>query len=405
MIISAKVGEKIDAQERNYYRIFTSIQHFQSAKFYYSQTEHAYAVIETQPESGAEQTVIQEYPLNVIFRMAEKINNYDDILANKFLSGEDITKIEVQGGPTLSWVPEFHKKVIDESKNISEKTDSIIDEKILQSDDSGFSPIFEIQVFGGYGFSNGAPPVRSYNYEMNDITTPSIEKITNAKDNYNSVGSGKRIGLQMNMFITNTFGLFLAGEYAFSQYDLKITSKNIFMAGVPMILTGEQKSTVKFSTTNINFGMIYRFTNYTVNPYFGIGSGIWLAPKINELSTEIFNVTKVEKERQMSANSTIGFSSFIGINCSLSSTIKIFFEGKASFVTYYVKSIEMKKYKLNDNDITNTLSESGRKIIFEENKNYTKTIPANPNEPFFGGPPQPIPANSLSVIAGLMIEL
>lgn len=400
MVISHRVGEKIDLTEREQFHIMPSIKNYWSASFYQSTSNLYYALIESKNIDGEVISEIKEYPLNVLFRMAEKINNFEEISAGRYLSGEEQVTLEVVGGEPLVWAPVLPQTRTLKSKSSgdreSQTQSSVI--PILTS----YNP-FELHISFGYGFSNGAPPMSSFTETIN-YNSPSYREITEANDKYVSLGEGNRVELKGIYFFLEQVGAFIELGYTYGTAEQTVVSESYYSFTSPTTLIKNQQS-LKFNTTPLIFGLHFRLSNQIVNPYFGAGAGLWFPPdlkfKLKQLS---YSNTSSEREQKLELNTPVGYTGYCGFTIPLSLTLDFFIERKASMATYYVTRTEIIKYVVDGKDQLSGLSTRQKIVIYETNKNYKEMPIYDSNSPQIGGPPYPIVAGSVSVVGGIAIR-
>jgi|GEM_PF-3659980 len=214
LILSERVGEKIDLAERDHYKILQLFKNFVSATFYQLHDSLYVALVETQQADGVVQTMTVEYPLSVLFRMAEKINHFEEITAHKYFSGEDVTTIIVVGGQQLQWAPKLPSSQIQVVANQANKKDEQVGkdehrsaEREEQEEQEEFQR-YELKLSYGRGFAKGAPPFHSEDVVVR-YDSPSYKEVSNVKDEYVSLGQGQRFEMKLIYYMTKQIGFFL----------------------------------------------------------------------------------------------------------------------------------------------------------------------------------------------------
>lgn len=403
LILSERVGEKIDRAERDHYRILQSIQNFVSATFYQVHETLYVALVEIQQADGMIQTLKMEYPLSVLFRIAEKINNFEEISAGRYFSGEDVTVITVVGGESLRWAPILPTAQIstipNQSSSNSEQVDK--DEHPTAEREEEFQQ-FEFKLSYGRGYAKGAPAFHSEDAVI-QYDSPSYIEVSNAKDDYVSLGQGQRYEMKLIYYCTQQVGFFLEAVNSSDEKELRRTTTYRFTTSSPTTDIIQVK--LRFNIQQIVTGVHFRLPFTYVVSYGGIGAGLWLPSDVVMNYKYNFGGTNIERDEKMELNAPLGFTGYVGFSIPLSAKFSIFVEGKSSLAMYYLKRLETTKYVVNGEDHLSTLSTRDKITVFEENKNYRKSPANDPNSPSFGGPPYPVAAGNVSITAGLSVHL
>ncbi|MBI2430110.1 MAG: hypothetical protein HYV29_15185 [Ignavibacteriales bacterium] len=185
VIVSQKVGTLIDRTERDQYHMMSSVNNFVSASFYITDSGKFYSRIESSDDSGTTIMTLQEYPEAVLFRLAEKINNYEDIMDRSYLIGQEPVTVYVVGGDPITWEPKVSMQIVSNKAQTSNLNESTGSERGVEFDSIGISAYkkSEVHITYGYGIGKGAPPSSSYD-ETVVYDSYSTRQIANVKDIY-----------------------------------------------------------------------------------------------------------------------------------------------------------------------------------------------------------------------------
>ncbi|MBI2429826.1 MAG: hypothetical protein HYV29_13730 [Ignavibacteriales bacterium] len=161
------------------------------------------------------------------------------------------------------------------------------------------------------------------------------------------------------------------------------------------------KVSFKFYTVPILAGVHFRLPSDIFSPFGGIGIGIWLPSKQTvDFSSEV-NTIRYEGIQKNEMNTPLGFISYLGFAVNLKPDVDFFIQAKTSMITYYVQRSEITKYTRNGEDYLQSLSMYDKITVYEANRNYKEDPRYDPASPRHGGAPYPIPASTVSFVAGL----
>lgn len=102
IITSPRVGAVIDKNEREYYRVFMSIQNFVSASFIYFPDSGFYARINYQKIDGTMADVLIQFSQPALFRFAERINHFEELVKGEYQMGRDTVILQFVGGKEIT---------------------------------------------------------------------------------------------------------------------------------------------------------------------------------------------------------------------------------------------------------------------------------------------------------------
>lgn len=291
-----------------------------------------------------------------------------------------------------------------EQKKTDQNNESEID--VAENTDSFTSSSYnrsEIQFSYGYGFGKGAPPSSSYDEIVTDGPN-SNRQISNVEDKYLSLGEGMRFEARYLYFFKETFGAFVEIGYSYGHLDEKVSYKYVSY-GSPLSYSMVEKVSFRFYTVPIVAGVHFRLPSNIFSPFGGIGIGIWLPSKQTIDFSREFNTTRYEGIQENEMNTPLGFTSYLGFTVNLKPDINFFVQAKTSMATYYVQRSEITKYTRDGTDDLQSLSVRNKITVYETNKNYTENPEFDPASPRHGGAPYPVPASTVSIVAGLVFAL
>ena len=87
IILSPRIGAKLDRQGRDYFQILMRVNDFESAVFYQSTDKRCYAKISLRPNFGPPKDTIVFYPVGYLINISEKIDHFEDLLEGRYHMG------------------------------------------------------------------------------------------------------------------------------------------------------------------------------------------------------------------------------------------------------------------------------------------------------------------------------
>ena len=391
IILSSKVGELIDSTERSYYHLFPLDKNFVRAKFYLNPDSTYFARVESIGLDGTPEFTKRDFSKAMIFQVAEKINHYEELVANEYTMGKDPPAIHVVNGASIFWSETHHKA----RENFGPSSATV-----PTVPDSLESPTnFEMRFSAGYGFPKGGYPGRSYDRISTPLSNSSIDEMRNVNDKYYSASEGIRYECGIIAYVSKHIGLFVEGGYSSATENTKSSrTYNYIFQSPPYISTIDQ--TLEFSSLSILAGLHFRVREKTVEPYGGVGAGIF-SLKFTAAATLTSGGSHSEQEMTFTTNTPVGYTGYLGVNVNLHPQISLFAEAKATVVSFYVTREELTKYFVDGKDQLAGLKVKDKVTVYEENKNYSRVTPGDEGEPLNGGPPVPFPGDIVAITVGI----
>ena len=403
VVLSTRVGTVIDQTERTLYHLFASDKDFVSATFYRAPDSSFFARVESKGPEGKLVVTHRGYSQESLLRMAEIINHHEDLVAGRYILGNDPPTIQIVGGPSIRWS--------DEALKNTERKDEPSVITAVASTPSTFSPEVEFRFSGGYGFPKGGNPVSDYDqtYTSNSGPTGSTTTVSvqNVNDKYFSLGQGARFEAGFVFYLQDNLGLFLESGYSTGSESAKSTAANVYTyyPNPPTSSSSTYSQSFNFGYVPVLVGLHFRTTEGNVKPYGGAGAGLFFQTGLTLTSNSTNSSFNIEQEMKATTNTPIGYVGYVGFNIALTPTIALFMEAKATLVSFYITRTEMTKYTINDTDQLRMMNTSEKITVYEADKEYTQSNSGPDNTPSNGGPPRPLTANSVGITIGLAIRL
>jgi hypothetical protein len=262
-----------------------------------------------------------------------------------------------------------------------------------------FAQRVQLQLSAGNGFADGGIPISSY--DRSDAAGPDGIYITttqNVHDKYYDVGEGFRIESRVILFFEDNIGCF--AQYSHSSGNE--TGKTTYSEDNS---TGVNTSTINFNSSSVQGGLHYQTGEGLLQPFGGLGAGYFFHRKFTLSNESAGESSSSYVEQQLTTNSPVGYVAYLGLNISPVPVLSLFVEAKATLVTYYVTRTEITAYRYNGINQLGSLNTNERITVYEENKSYSTGSQSDVNLPANGGPPNPVPANTISITAGISIRL
>lgn len=95
VILSPRVGSVINAVERERYQLFQEIRDFERAVFLQTPEKTYYARIWFKGPDGDRRDTTAQYPENILLKLAEQIDHFEDLKENRYHMGDQPAKIRI----------------------------------------------------------------------------------------------------------------------------------------------------------------------------------------------------------------------------------------------------------------------------------------------------------------------
>jgi hypothetical protein len=116
VILSDRVGQVIDAKEREYFHLFQQYASFDSATVFLADGKKFFIRVARHTSEGVYADTVVEYNEVTLLTIAEKIDHFEDLDAGRYRIGEQPSTLQLTGGAVFGWA------------NISRPVDSLAGE-------------------------------------------------------------------------------------------------------------------------------------------------------------------------------------------------------------------------------------------------------------------------------------
>ncbi|MDE3058562.1 MAG: hypothetical protein KGJ59_11470 [Bacteroidota bacterium] len=252
VVLSSRIGEVINQTERAHYHLFPVDTNFVSAIFFRSSDGNFFARVTLLGPDGKQVVKNRTYTAALLLQLAEKINHYEDLVADNYTMGKDPATIQIIGGKSLDW--------------------SQVDTKYLRAQDTAVASEyrayrsigFQVSTVSGIGISYGI------NEQNNCYLRATGGLITTSNQSYYSFGIDCQYELTKNKSFKVFIGLGcgIIGDFGSSTHptlglgtgiEAPVTGSDIFEN---VTVGGEiYCPTIYFSSGTISLG-VGIFTSY-----------------------------------------------------------------------------------------------------------------------------------------------
>ena len=399
VVLSSRVGEIIDQSERTLYHLFPNDKGFISATFFRVDDTSFYASIKVAGPDGISTEIKRDYSVATLLRMAEIVNHREDIVAGNYILGKDPATIQVVGGPSIGW-----------SQVRSNTVRQIETQKVRDDDGSpamSFSPSVEFRFSGGYGFPKGGAPMSAYDRTTRSGSSLNGSTVTmnNVDDKYPTAGEGIRFEAGLVYYLDENVGLFVESGHSSGSESVNSTETDVYTQPTYTGYTQRYLSSrsIDFGYIPLVLGLHFRSTIGKLKSFAGVGAGLFFPTNIVLEINSSTNADNYEEEMKLTTNTPIGYEGYVGVDVALTPTIALFVEAKASLVSFYVTRTEITKLTSDGVDQLGSLTMSDKVTEYAADDNYTLNDANLAGQPYRGGAPIPLAANSAGVTVGFSI--
>ncbi len=220
VILSPRVGPKIDKAKSDYFRLFTKIENFESAEFRQITDSTYCAHIILKGKDGSERDSIINYDKMSVLIMVEKINHFEELAGGAYIMGTDPPKLRSVSDSQLN--PTDRSRVSRQPatwnfipNRLPLAPDSIDERLIIDYPRSGF----------GIGASSYSTDFTGLQSICNVLEDTYNKKGRSIKHYETSFGSSALLWLNFKIEISNAFALSLeAGTQLSGDVDFKAAS-------------------------------------------------------------------------------------------------------------------------------------------------------------------------------------
>ncbi|MHB1050918.1 MAG: hypothetical protein ACYC09_12630 [Bacteroidota bacterium] len=412
IIISDRVGITIDKNEREHFQIFLNAKGFLQAEFFKNNEEKFFTVV-TRDENGSIVQDTVSYPSASLYRLAEKIDHFEDIKSMRYYSGEEPVLIRTEAGSSITL--EIGQRVVVSKTSPAENRQSAEIQTDFQdeADESvEFDPMNDrekqgvrVAIAAGYAFSLGGQTLSNYTRRFFTENTRTMVEYLDVKDEYFTTGEGYRIGLNVSLPVHSVISMYCDVSYSSGSKQQKDILQYQFSSNPAFYEEYVTSNHFRFRHVPISFGAEIDIPLGIVSSFGGIGITTNL---LSDLEVDNIYTTasgfKRERKVEYQFDVPVGFVGFFGISAAITSRMSVFTQVKVTSLTQYMTQEEITRYFENGVDKLNSLPTSERILKFEKNKSFTQPYSAPSNQPRFGGPPVPVLMNSVAVLAGFTFK-
>lgn len=109
LVLSPRVGAKISAGERSYFRLFPQFDDFVEAVVFATPGGAFHVRITREPEKGVFRDTVVEYGSHTLLMVAEKINHFEALSLGRYQIGDDPTAIRNTDGMVVLHSPRINR--------------------------------------------------------------------------------------------------------------------------------------------------------------------------------------------------------------------------------------------------------------------------------------------------------
>lgn len=243
VILSDKVGQEIDAREREYYHLFSPIDGFQSARIIRTPDGKFEVRFLYAGPDGKVSSKILQYEGVTLLNMAEKVDHFEELKSGTYAMGSRPAKLQVVNAKTL--LPE------EITVKIPERQEAEISTTTLFPNVNPEPPI-DLQKFPrfrcGAGISEYSPNA--------DAVSSMLNRIEQAARNEGYSMFTQKILLDLSFLYGFTLGVDITRDISVE------------------LETGKAEGNANVSLKTVSFSLVYYVNNFTIGflrPYLGVG--------------------------------------------------------------------------------------------------------------------------------------